>query len=392
MNRKIIFSLSIIFFSLFISSQEKKQKLTEERDKVLKEIELTNKLIEETVKNRGNSLNEVELIGEKITKRKSLLEIYQTELAQIEENISVRDETISKLEKELVKQKRLYAEFIQYSYKNFDNYNVSLYLFASTDLNQFYMRKKYLDQLDEARKEKIILIIKIRKRIQIELDELEQQKKVKQRLINGIITENSILVTEKKNHEKKIKDLEKKEKDLKSDLAEKRKIEEELSKKIEELIKSEVKKNSFASLTPEEKLISTDFEKNKGRLPWPTIQGIITEHFGEHDHQVIKNVVVRNNGIDITTMDNENVRCVFNGQVSKIFAIKGANYTVIVRHGEYYTVYHNLSNVSVNVGDNLKTKDFIGKASKSKTGENSLIHFEIWKGLEKLNPEDWISR
>jgi len=126
-------------------------------------------------------------------------------------------------------------------------------------------------------------------------------------------------------------------------------------------------------------------------LPWPTEQGVITEHFGEHDHPVIKNIKVRNNGIDITTVSDSRARAIFTGDVSKVFTIKGANTTVIIRHGNYYTVYHNLKGVNVHPGDKVTTKQIIGKVySDVKTGE-TILHFELWKEMEKQNPEEWLS-
>lgn len=394
MNKKIFYIIPTLYFVFFILaiSQNKKQTLNQQREKILNEIKLTNQLLEETSKKKGSNLSKVQLLGSKISSRTSLLESYKLEIIQIEEQILDRNNTIDKLEIELNKQKELYADFIRYSYKNFNNYNASIYLLASSDMNQFYMRKKYLEQLKDARKDKIVLIKKIKNKIQSELEKLENEKIAKQKLIFSLEHEKNILTSEKFNREQAVKLLEKEERNLRDELNEKKRIEGEISKKLEDLIRSETKKSTFTALTPEQKIISSDFEKNKGRLPWPTIQGIVTEKFGEHEHEGIKGVMVRNNGIDITTVENENVRCVFSGEISKIFAIKGANFTVIVRHGSYYTVYHNLSNVRVNVGDIVKTKDILGKVSKGKTGESSIMHFEIWKGLDKLNPEEWISK
>jgi septal ring factor EnvC (AmiA/AmiB activator) len=395
MNKKLFYIIPLYFFICLatVISQSKKQSLDQQREKLQKEIDLTNKLLDETSKKKGNTINKVQLLGSKISSRTSLMQVYQSDLARIEQKISDHQSTINKLEQELSRQKSLYAEFIRYSYKNYNNYNSSMYLLASTDMNQFYMRIKYLEQLRNARKEKIVLVKRIKQKIASELASLEKEKIEKEKLITSLEREKSTLTAEKKSHEEAVKQLEKEESTLRKELSEKKRIEEEINEKIEALIKAETKKGANTiSLTPEQKLISADFEKNRGRLPWPTIQGVVTDRFGEHEHPVIKNVKVRNNGIDITTVENENVRCVFNGEVSKIFAIKGANYTVIIRHGSYYTVYHNLTNVRVNVGDVVKTKDVIGKVSAGQNSQSAIVHFEVWKGLEKLNPEDWISK
>jgi septal ring factor EnvC (AmiA/AmiB activator) len=185
--------------------------------------------------------------------------------------------------------------------------------------------------------------------------------------------------------------LSKKEKSLNSELEEKKKIAKRLESEIKEIIKKEAEKNKYARLTPAEKIISEDFAKNRGSLPWPTEQGIITDKFGEHQHAVIQNLTVRNNGIDISSIPNSKVRAIFMGTVSKVFTIKGANTTVIIRHGNFYTVYHNLVNVRVKTGDRVTTKQYIGDIFTDSRNGETVLHFEIWEELDKKNPEEWLS-
>lgn len=185
--------------------------------------------------------------------------------------------------------------------------------------------------------------------------------------------------------------LKKRESDLLAELKRKKEISKRLEKEIKELIAREAKKNRFESLDQSEKVISMDFEKNKGKLPWPTQQGVITGKFGEHADPVIKDIIVRNNGIDITTLKESKVRAVFNGMVSKIFTIKGANSTVIIQHGNYFTVYHNIINVSVKVGEKVSMKDTIGEVYTDYKKGVSILHFELYKEFVKQNPELWLS-
>jgi murein DD-endopeptidase MepM/ murein hydrolase activator NlpD len=178
---------------------------------------------------------------------------------------------------------------------------------------------------------------------------------------------------------------------LSKELEEKKELAKKLDKEIEDIIKKEAQKKSFKNLSSSETLISSDFSKNKGKLPWPTKQGVITSKFGEHPHPVLKDVTIRNNGIDITTAPNSLVRVIFAGEITKVFSIKGANSTVIVQHGKFFTVYHNLIRVKVKAGDKVLVKDTLGEVySDPKTGESTL-HFEIWNELIKQNPELWLS-
>ena len=134
-----------------------------------------------------------------------------------------------------------------------------------------------------------------------------------------------------------------------------------------------------------------NFEQNKNRLPWPVERGIITEHFGIHKHPVLSNVEIRNNGINIATEIGAKVRTVFNGEVSRVFGISGGNTAVIIRHGNYLTVYSNLREVVVKKGDLVSTKQTIGTVfTDTADGNKSILKFQIWRENTKLDPEQWI--
>jgi septal ring factor EnvC (AmiA/AmiB activator) len=381
----------IFLFVLQVTYAQTKEELLEQRDKILKDITLTNKLIKNTREQKGTTVQSIKLLNKKISDRQLLINNYSNEITIIERKIADRQLTIDQLQEELERQKRLYADILRYSYKNHNYYSKAIYLLASESLNQFYLRKKYLEQLNVARNKKVELIHGIERRINYEISELEGNKLEIGDALLKTKAERNNLRNEQKRRENALSSLKSEEKKLKRDLDDKIKMEEELSKTIEAIIREEAKKNSFAALTPEQQLVSDDFSRNKGKLPWPTRQGIITEKFGEHFHPVIRGVKVRNNGVDISTIDNSAVRTIFDGQVTKIASIKGSNYTVIIRHGHYYTIYHNLKNVRVNVGESVKTKDVIGYVAKDKINDNSVLHLEIWKGFDKLNPEEWIS-
>ena len=146
-------------------------------------------------------------------------------------------------------------------------------------------------------------------------------------------------------------------------------------------------------LTPEEENIAINFSSNKGKLPWPTERGIIVEKFGEHKHPVLKNVKISNNGIDIATIERGEIRAIFDGEVRKIVAIKGANSTVLIRHGNFFTVYQNLIEVNVKKGEKVKTKQKIGIVySNSDSERDNVVHLEIWENNVKMNPEAWIAK
>lgn len=389
--KRTFFIISVFLICCFLFPQDKKEDLNKKRNKILSEIEYTTKLLNSTTEERGENIEKVKLIDKRISQRSNLINTYNDEVLVLEQRINDKEQKIGELEIQLKVQKDLYAEFIRFSYKNYDDFSKAFLLLASSNINQFYLRKKYIDQLNEARVSKIDLIRKIKSTIKSELALIVKEKQKKEEVLASLQKEYGLLNSEKSNREKTIKTLANEEKKLREQINEKRRIEKEISNSLEALILEEAKKSTTIKLTPEQKLLSSDFEKNKGRLPWPTRQGVITDRYGVHEHPVIKDLMVDNNGIDITTGSDEIVRSIFDGEVRKVLAIKGANYSVIVKHGLYYSVYNNLYDVKVNVGDKVKTKDIIGKVSKSKGGETSTIHFMLFKGKESLNPEEWIS-
>ena len=144
-------------------------------------------------------------------------------------------------------------------------------------------------------------------------------------------------------------------------------------------------------LTPDEQLLSSSFEGNKGKLPWPSVHGIITSTFGTHDHPILPGIKTVNNGIDIATARNARVRAVFDGKVSGVISIPGSGKAIIIRHGEYLSVYSNLSEVFVKMGDKIKTKDDIGVVMTDNEESKTELHFEIWKGKVLMNPASWLT-
>ena len=191
-----------------------------------------------------------------------------------------------------------------------------------------------------------------------------------------------------------------KEKELGKKLESQRKAEVRLQQEIERVISEEAKKVNRKSsnekgfaLTSEEKLLSGDFSNNRGKFPWPVQRGLITDHFGEHPHAVLKYVVVRNAGVDITTQANAKARAIFKGEVTKIVAIPGGNIAVIIRHGNYLTVYSNLSEVFVKAGQQVDSKEEIGSIFTDLSDDNkTVLKFQLWRENTKLDPEEWLKQ
>ena len=367
--------------------------LEKRKDEALKEINYTNKLLEQTQKNRKTSLNNLILLKNKIKRRKNLIASISEEIKLISESIKEKESVIKSLEDDVKKIRKQYETLIYYAYRN-KKYKSNLsFIFAADDFNQAYKRKKYLQKVTEFRHKQAKLIQRLQKVLTDNIEDLEEEKREKVLLLVEEQKEWDKLNREENEENNLVMNLQKKEKELRRKLREKRRIAKKLEEEIEELIAEEARKaRGLDRLTPEQKMIADNFRSNKGRLPWPTERGIITEKFGLHKHEILKGVQVRNNGVDITTSLGAIARTVFEGEVRKIIAIPGANQAVIIRHGNYLSVYQNLVNVAVKTGDNVRVKERIGTVFTDTNNDNkTVLHFEIWEENTKLDPSVWLS-
>jgi murein hydrolase activator len=385
----------LLLNSLSISAQTK-QELEQKKEKLNREIDETNKLLDETTTNRKKTYNEFVLVNRKISLRENLIQSLEKEISILEGDIESKIKQVRSLENDLVIAKNEYAKLLCFMQKNRKTYSVIYYLLSAKSFNQAYKRYKYLQQYQAYRKKQISIIEAIQKTLYMKIIALETEVNNKKVLVYQRVDETSRLSNERAQKDQLVKQLKKKEEELKADLKEKENIAKKLENEIIKIIAEEQKKSTgkslYEQLTPEEKLISDSFTKNLGKLPWPTKFGFISSTFGEHEHPFIKGTKVRNNGVDITTVKSAEVRSVFDGEVSKVVSILGANYTVIIRHGNYLTVYQNLSSVYVKKGDKVVTKDVIGLVYNDETTNSSVLHFEIWEELKKQNPELWLTK
>ncbi len=384
--------LLLVAINVLTFAQKNKENLLEEKDRIEKEINLTSKLLNETKRKKNNTLSELKLLNSRIEKRTEFIDKLKQEIIELSVEIEYNKKRIKDYNKKIETEKEEYGELIYYAFKNNNKEMNFMYLLASKDVNQFYSRYKYLDQYKNYRKKQIVIIKELRRQLALIIEENKQQLVKKEEIIANLKEEKITLKSEIASTDEIIKKLQSKEQELKEELRQKKRLAEKLDRKIEDLIRKEAKKRKYAKLTPEERIVSDDFEKNLGKLPWPTQQGVIVEKFGENPHPILRGVKVVNNGINISTVANAEVRSIFKGKVSKVFTIKGANTTVILKHGKYYTVYHNLIDVKVKAGSMVDIKETLGKVYTNNENNESIIHLEIWRELEKLNPETWLSR
>ncbi|MCD4736060.1 MAG: peptidoglycan DD-metalloendopeptidase family protein [Bacteroidales bacterium] len=397
----LLCTMLILFPIDYLISQDKKSKLQKEKIKIEEEIKYTNKLLAQTKHNRKASLDEIVMIRNKISSRERLIQNITNEINIINSQIDLNNEIINDLSKDLESLRSEYAKMIYHTYKTRNSYDKLMFIFASTDFNQAYKRLKYFQQYSEYRKNQLNLIQKTQDEINTEIGELEESKSARLALLSDEEKERNSLKQEKKDHDSKIRDLNEKEKDYLALIEEKETAALQLQKEIQRIIAEEIRlaaKNKggnttgIFSLTPEEQVLSENFEANRGGLPWPLERGIISSNFGEHPHPVLKNVKVKNNGIDVLTEPQSKARAIFAGVVTRVMSIPNYNYVVMIRHGEFLSVYSNLDEVYVVKGADVEIKQELGRIFTSTNSRKTELHFELWQGKNLLNPVKWLAR
>ena len=367
------------------------------KENTIKEIEYTTRLLDNIEKNRKTSLNQLQLLNNKIEQRNVLISTISNEIQVYNECISDNEMVIGMLQSDLEKIKKEYAEMIRSAYRNKNAADQLLFLLSAADFNQAYRRYLYLKKYTAYRQNQAQLMKSLQQVLDQKAIDMKQQKLTKQNLVTQATDEKEKLLKEQLLQNSEFQKLQNERKDLQQKLTQQRKEEQQLENEIQQIIDEETKRNkakegSEFALTPEQKLIGDNFEQNKKRLPWPVERGVITEHFGIHQHPVLTNVQIRNNGINIATEAGAKVRAVFNGEVSRVFGITGGNTAVIIRHGKYLTVYSNLLEAFVKKGDKVKTKQEIGTVYTDTDDHKTILKFQIWREDQKLDPEEWIGQ
>ncbi len=340
--------------------------------------------------------------------RESLIQTVNQEIQGIDGQIFTKREDIEAILADLEVRKKEYADMVYLAYKNKRVFDPLTFVLSASSFHQAARRIEFLRSLSASRTLQMELIRRTQKDLESELALLEQIRNEKSSLLSKKEEEKTELEQDKKEENQIVGTLKSKEKELKKELKEKQKAAKKLDDAIARIIREEIerarkeeearqkkegkteKKGTDLAMTPEAAALSASFTANKGKLPWPVEKGFIIRSYGEHRHPTLPNVKVVNNGIDIVTSDGSNVRAVFQGEVRAIFNVPGMQNAVMINHGEFFTVYTHLETVLVKKGDKVTTKQNLGKVYKDPEDGKSIVHFELWQGNVKQNPETWI--
>lgn len=425
----VIFTLAAL--TAFGQKSARVRQLEEQRKKALAEIEMTNRLLKETTQTAQNSLNRLNLLSQQILSRKKVISLLNQEVGELDDQIVASRQEITRLEKELGGKRDNYGKSMQSMFKRRSSQDKLLFILSADNYAQSMRRMRYLREYADWQKQQATEIIDKQTEIALKQKELEKTRSEKNALLSTREQESKKLQTEESNQKVEVQQLSKKQKELKEQLRKKQQQANALNRQIEKQIAEEIAraeaeakaarererrarekakaegkapakepiqeervadtKGGYA-MTRAEKKLSDDFAGNRGRLPFPVAgRYTIVGTFGEQQHQELKYVRTNNSGIDIQTTPGADARAVFNGDVTRVFVVPGYNNSVIIRHGNYLTVYSNLSQVYVKAGDKVSTRQAIGKIfTDTESGNATILHFQLWKEKTKLNPSPWL--
>ena len=399
-NRILLFFILLLFnYSFSQDYNQQQKKLEAQKLSIKKEIEKINVLVSENKKKTTTLLDNIEDVELKISVRNKLIDINNQQSKNLSNQIKNKSDRINDLEIDLKKLKDEYATIVFNSYKKRSSKLKLMFLFAARDFNQAFSRFQYFKQYSAYRKEQANKIILTQQDIASLIDTLEsnrlkrqlvidENKKIKVELEGEKLEKNRLFNTLEKTNKNYISEIRKKEKESKL-------IDNEIQKlirlAISESNNNDSNANNFA-LTPEGRIISSNFLSNKGQLPWPLIEGVITRRFGTQPHPVVRTATINSTGIMIATSPNSIVRAIFEGQVLSVYGFKGGNPGILVRHGKYISNYQNLSQVFVKKGDKIQAGEEIGVIFTNNTSGKAILKFSIFNELKPENPQNWLSK
>jgi Membrane-bound metallopeptidase len=422
----------LLLFSTQVTFSQSLKELQEQKRVADREINRINEQLSATMLEKNSTLRQVALINYKIQKRKKVIENIDKQVVIVTKTIQIKTDTVNCLRKDIDTLKVSYASTLKHAYKMKNSNSVIALIFASSDLHQAIRRMKYLRSYSNYRIQQARSIEQKQQILNVEITDLNSKKRSLELLLTEKNKEIKKLDQDEKAYEKIAAQLKNKENDLNKEIQVRKNLSERLSREINRLIAEEARKAAEAArkaaarkaaaeaakhtkrngeketsttsklsesseakilpFTPEDRMIAGKFESNRGRLPWPVRQGKVVDGFGIHQHPFLKGVKIENKGIDISSNAGSDVYAVYDGEVSKIFPLPGANISVLVRHGYYITVYSNLSNVYVKEGQFIKAKQVLGVLANSDNGgEKPSLKFQVWKETTPQNPMLWLT-
>lgn len=391
---------SYLFFSLFFLisffayAQKSKTQLQKEKQQNLEKIKETEKILAETGEKKENSMGELVAINQRILQQESLMKSIKSEISLLDYDISENNQLIDALERDVKKLKEEYSTMLLAAQKSSGKIDKLTFLFSAQSFDQLMMRLKYMEQYGKARQDQAEAIAKVQEILKEQVRITQVKRGEKNNLLNDEVKENNKLTGLKVKQRTIVRSLEKQEKQLRKDIEVTRKAVAELDNLIAKIIKEELERaerearESKTNTRDASIALSASFADNKNKFPWP-VSGFVSQKFGRQNHPVLKGIVIQNDGVNIQTKQGEEVHSVFNGEVSYVALTAGIGLTVIIKHGDYFTVYTGLKDIAVKKGDKVSTNQEIGKVLSNADGISEL-RFQIRRNFDALDPQEWL--
>lgn len=396
----------LIFTVLAVNLQAQSRKSLEaKRKKVQREIAQSQRILKSTQNKKQATLHQLNTLNRIIEQREELIDNLEKEVVATETEIVKQFEVLNVLQEELEREKKQLKETVRKAYKTRKSGREMAFLFSSDNVKQAVRRWKYLRRVSDHRRMQIAQLNDQQIKVENALNALNKIRSEKTNLLIAQESERKKLEIDKKSKTNLVNELSQKEDSLNERIKQKQKQMAQLNAAIKKAIEREIeaerkrrereaarrkknKTNTTTAKTPESTVLSNSFKSNKGRLPWPVSQGFISQTFGVHQHPEFKNITLQNNGIDITTNSGQTVKAVFKGTVSAILSIPGEGDAVLLNHGDYFSVYSRMSEITVSKGQQIEVGQVLGKVM-SEDGK-SVLQFQIWEGQSKQNPQSWL--
>ncbi len=408
MPHKFIYNTLLFFVALSFSTvlqgqnSEKQKQLEAERQEIQKEITAFSKLISQSKAKEKSVLTAIENMNYKVLTLQNLIRITNQQTNLLTNEINTNVKTISTLKTKLQRLKDDYAKMIVKSYKSKSDQSKIMFLLSSSNFKQAYKRLQYIKQYATYKQQQGQRIKKETLALQDFNKTLVKQRQNKTKLIDENRIAKQDLNTALKQQEQLIASINKNLETYNAKIKTKQEQRDALDKEIDNIIKTAIaasnkkagkssKETTFA-LTPTERALSSDFSYNKGKLPWPVKRGIIKVRYGTQPSPINKNIPIQSNGIRIVTNRGEKVNAIFNGAVHSIIVPKNGNNTILIKHGNFYTVYKNLSEIYVKKGDLVHTGQEIGEVLTNRASGEAILSFLVYRDGKTQNPAHWIKK
>lgn len=398
----------VLFSAVDLAAQTKstREELERQKAEVQARLREFDKILKQTTETKKNTIGELNAVTRQFQTQTRLVNTLDREVKLINQEIRDTENKIESLENQLKELKAEYGRMIYNASKLNRGLSIVSFVFSSSNFNQLYSRLMYLKQYTDSRKQQAAQIEKLSLELKDQRVLLDAKKAEKEKVLAEEQKERAQLDKMKREQQGLVNTLTSKEKDIKKQITATKKQQDQLNKMIKQVIEDEIrraeaaakKENSTATkssgssmpMTPEVAALSNSFAGNKGKLPWPVETGFVSQGFGTYPHPTLKGITMESDGLDIRTQPNSNVRAVFDGTVTKITTMPGFGGTVIIKHGEYYTMYSKLKTITVKSGQTVSSKDVIGQVATGADGEAE-VHFQTWKGLTVMNPSTWLT-